>query len=319
MFRAYDARASASSPSNSSSSICRPSACISWSPSSSVSIAADCASGARGAARHRHRGVSAYLAQEYVAADSLDLVVREFGPAPPADALRVAAQLAGALDFAAVVNIAHGALHPRDVLLSSDETRLTGIGVAHALERSASPRRCAGRTGAGAHRRRRVGSPRRRVQPRRGDPRAALGPPAIGHRRTRRRGAHRDRAAPISTCSKPSFARALADDPSERFPTALEFAEALSKAFPGVTIAPARAAQSDRAAGAGRTRRRAVAAARHGSGTPAACLPHHCGAVVRAVVRAAGRVAACAACAAIRAAACAAACRTRSRAAAHCA
>src|SRR5579885_1940713 len=50
-------------------------------------------------------GVTAYLAQDYVAAESLDLAVREYGPAPPADALRVAAQLAGALDFAAVVNI----------------------------------------------------------------------------------------------------------------------------------------------------------------------------------------------------------------------
>ena len=53
----------------------------------------------------------------------------------PANALRVAAQLAGALDFAAAVQIGHGALHPRDVLLSSDETRLTGLGVARALER----------------------------------------------------------------------------------------------------------------------------------------------------------------------------------------
>src|SRR5262249_45385494 len=60
-------------------------------------------------------GVSAYLAQDYVAAESLDLAVREYGPAPAADAVRVAAQLAGAIDFAGVVNIGHGALHPRDV------------------------------------------------------------------------------------------------------------------------------------------------------------------------------------------------------------
>ena len=73
--------------------------------------------------------------QDFVAADSLDIVIREYGAAPPADALRVAAQLAGALDFAAAVDVAHGALHPRDVLLSADDTRLTGIGVARALER----------------------------------------------------------------------------------------------------------------------------------------------------------------------------------------
>ena len=77
---------------------------------------------------------SAYLAVEYVSAESLDLAVREYGPAPAPDALRVAAQLAGALDFAAVAKISNGALHPRDVLLASDDTRLTGIGVAHALE-----------------------------------------------------------------------------------------------------------------------------------------------------------------------------------------
>ena len=65
--------------------------------------------------------MTAYLVQEYVAADSLDLVIREYGAAPAADALRVAAQLAGALDFAAAVQVRHGALHPRDVLLSSDE------------------------------------------------------------------------------------------------------------------------------------------------------------------------------------------------------
>ena len=91
-------------------------------------------------------GVSAFLAQDYVAADSLDLAVREYGPAPAGDALRVAAQLAGALDFAAAVQITHGALHPRDVLLSSDDTRLTGLGVTRALEESVSSRRCGVRT-----------------------------------------------------------------------------------------------------------------------------------------------------------------------------
>jgi serine/threonine protein kinase len=42
-------------------------------------------------------GVSAFLVQDYVAADSLDLAVREHGPAPAANVLRVAAQLAGAI------------------------------------------------------------------------------------------------------------------------------------------------------------------------------------------------------------------------------
>ena len=80
-------------------------------------------------------GVTAYLAQDYVTADSLDIVIREGGPASVSDAVGVATRLAEALDFAADNRILHGALHPRDVLLSSDDFRVTGLGVARALER----------------------------------------------------------------------------------------------------------------------------------------------------------------------------------------
>ena len=94
------------SPSSCSSSICRPSACHQLVAEFERLIAADLTHPALAAPLATGiTGVSAYLAQDYVAADSLDLAVREYGPAPPADALRVAAQLAGALDFAAVVNI----------------------------------------------------------------------------------------------------------------------------------------------------------------------------------------------------------------------
>lgn len=79
-------------------------------------------------------GVTAYLAQEYVAADSLDVLLRQQKQASVRDSLRVAAQLAGALETAAVAAIHHGALHPRDVLVTADETKLTGLGVAQALE-----------------------------------------------------------------------------------------------------------------------------------------------------------------------------------------
>ncbi len=130
-------------------------------------------------------GTARISRMDYVVGDSLDIAVREYGAAPPAEALRVAAQLAGALDFAAVVNVEHGALHPRDVLLSTDETRLTGLGVARALERigvAAPVRRPY--TAPERDRRRRVGSPRRRLQPRGADSRAAVGQ---AHRRLRRR------------------------------------------------------------------------------------------------------------------------------------
>lgn len=177
-------------------------------------------------------GTNAYLAQDYVAAESLDTSVRDHGPAPFADALRVAAELAGALDFAAVVGIAHGALHPRDVLLSAEESRLTGIGIARALEQVggvvlvrrpyAAPERAAASTWS-----------------RRADifSLAAVMHEMLWGRRIVATGA---RAADALTelpggdleRLRAAFARGLAEDPAERYETALEFAAALKEAFP---------------------------------------------------------------------------------------
>jgi hypothetical protein len=180
-------------------------------------------------------GNHAYLAQEYVAADSLDVAVREYGPAPPADVLRVAAQLAGALDFAAVVEIGHGALHPRDVLLSPEDTRLTGLGIARAFERVGvappvrrpytPPERVAGEW----NRRSDIFSLAalmhemlwgRRMSP--------TGPETV-ESLTALAGGHLDALRAL-------FARALAENPADRFETALEFAQALTQAFPDVTM-----------------------------------------------------------------------------------
>lgn len=180
--------------------------------------------------------VSAYLAQDYVAAESLDLAVREYGPAPAADALRVAAQLAGALDFGAVVNIAHGALHPRDILLSADETRMTGIGVARALEK----------VGVAVPVRRPYTAPERiagGAWDRRADvfSLASLVHELLWAKRITGTGDHiTDTLTAIPgtdvTVLKRVFARALADRPDARFETALEFVDALKSAFPDVTI-----------------------------------------------------------------------------------
>ncbi|MCU1383684.1 MAG: hypothetical protein JWL71_2381 [Acidobacteria bacterium] len=191
-------------------------------------------------------GVSAFLAQEYVAADSLDLAVREYGPAPASSALRVAAQLAGALDFAAAVQITHGALHPRDVLLSSDDTRLTGLGITRALEK----------IGVVAPVRRPYTAPERIAGAewdRRADvfSLAALMHELIWGRRVSGLGA---KAASHLTeidggdlaALKQVFARALAESPDDRFATALEFAEALRLACPNVAIAPEPAPASKR-------------------------------------------------------------------------
>jgi hypothetical protein len=183
-------------------------------------------------------GVSAFLAQDYVAADSLDLAVREYGPFPPGDALRIAAQLAGALDMAAAAQVTHGALHPRDVLLSSDDTRLTGLGVTRAL----------GKIGVVAPVRRPYTAPERIAGgdwDRRADvfSLAALLHELIWGRRVSGLGV----SAVEGLTKIPGgdlaalqdvFARALAEDPGDRFDGAADFAEALRAACPGVAVAP---------------------------------------------------------------------------------
>lgn len=79
-------------------------------------------------------GHTAFLVEDYFAAESIDTAIRQYGPAPAPDAVRLIGQLAGSLDFAAAVGVHHGALHPRDVLVAPREVRMTGIGVAAALE-----------------------------------------------------------------------------------------------------------------------------------------------------------------------------------------
>ena len=185
-----------------------------------------------------------YLALEYVSADSLDVVTREQGPASPADALRVAAQLAGGLDFAAVDDIVHGALHPRDVLLTPEDTRLTGLGIARAFERVKvaapirrpyTPPECI--AGTAWDRRADVFSLAalmhemlwgRRV--------SAMGAQA-GESLTELAGGNLDALSAL-------FARALAENPADRFETALEFAEGLKQAFPKVVLAAPRVQRS---------------------------------------------------------------------------
>ncbi len=178
-------------------------------------------------------GVSAYLGQEFVAADSLDAVVREHGSVLPADAIRRGRDLADALDAAAAADFLHGALHPRDVLVSSDgETRLTGLGIAGSLERIG------------------VFSPLRRpyAAPERAaglpwDRRADIFSLAVILREmmwSRRLNGTGDQAALGLTeidggdldALRRVFARALADAPDQRFGTARDFIDALADACP---------------------------------------------------------------------------------------
>jgi serine/threonine-protein kinase len=185
------------------------------------------------------RDVSAFLVQEYVAADSLDMAIREHGPASAANVLRVAAQLAGAFDYAAAVDVTHGALHPRDVLLSSDDTRLTGLGVTRALAR----------IGVVAPVRRPYTAPERLAGgewDRRADvfSLAALMHELMWGRRVSGLGVQASAslteiAGADLSALRATFSRALAENPAERYGTALEFAEALEHACPDVAAAPA--------------------------------------------------------------------------------
>lgn len=174
---------------------------------------------------------SPFLALDFVAAESFDVVIRDYGPAPVAEALRIASQLGGALDFAAAVNVYHGALHPRDVLVSTDETRVTGLGIAQILDS----------LGVAPPVRRPYTAPERvagAAWDRRADifSLAALVFEMLFGRRVVGVGAFAaDSVTPIdgadAAALRAIFTQALAEDPAERFATALEFAEALHVAL----------------------------------------------------------------------------------------
>jgi hypothetical protein len=76
-----------------------------------------------------------FVVSAFVDGDSLDVALREFGPANISDALPRLRQLADALDSAAAVGVVHGGLHLRDIVVSPEHTVLTGIGIASVLER----------------------------------------------------------------------------------------------------------------------------------------------------------------------------------------
>jgi serine/threonine protein kinase len=89
--------------------------------------------------------VDPYVVTTFSAGESLDVALREYGPAAITDALPRLRGLAEALDQAAAAGIWHGSLHPRDIVVSARETQLLGLGIAPVLERAgvgrAAPRR----------------------------------------------------------------------------------------------------------------------------------------------------------------------------------
>lgn len=175
--------------------------------------------------------VSPYLAMDFVAADSLDIVIRDQELTAPSDVARAAAQLASALDLAASINITHGALHPRDVLVSADDVRITGIGIARALEEA----------GSSAPIRRPYTAPERSsgsAWDRRADvfSLAALIYELLTRRRISGPGDQPyDAFASVAGANADAldkvFDRALAEQPGDRFATAGDFAKALQSAI----------------------------------------------------------------------------------------
>ncbi len=74
-----------------------------------------------------------YLVSEYVAGDSVDVVLRSTA-GRSAGAVRLVVDIADAVDAAHARGIVHGAVHLRDVIVADGRARVTGFGVASVLE-----------------------------------------------------------------------------------------------------------------------------------------------------------------------------------------
>ncbi len=180
-------------------------------------------------------GTVAYRAEEYVAAETLDVALRHYAPAPIDKVLPLIAQLAGAIDFARTAGVGHGALHPRDVFVTPEEVRATGFGVVEALER----------VGLRAPVRRPYSAPERVSGGTWSTPADVFSLAAIAYelltgRRPAGTGSQIGTVSGTSAGAHPGelhavFVRAMADDPSRRYQSAMGFASALDAAARGVS------------------------------------------------------------------------------------
>ena len=178
-------------------------------------------------------GTVAYRAEEYVAAETLDVALRHYAPAPIDKVLPLITQLAGAIDFARASGVGHGALHPRDIFVTPDEARATGFGVVEALER----------VGLRAPVRRPYSAPERVAGSAWGTPADVFSLAAIAYelltgRRPAGTGSQIGAVSGSSAGHHPGalhavFVRAMDEDPEGRYDTALGFASALDAAARG--------------------------------------------------------------------------------------
>ena len=181
-------------------------------------------------------GTVAYRAEDYVAAESLDVALRHYAPASIDKILPFMTQLAGAIDFARTAGVGHGALHPRDIFVTPEEARATGFGVVEALER----------VGLRAPVRRPYSAPERVEGREWSTPADVFSLAAITYelltgRRPAGTGAEIGPLTEFSGAFSDEIhgvlAQAMDDDPARRFPTALAFAAALEAAARGAESA----------------------------------------------------------------------------------
>jgi hypothetical protein len=175
-------------------------------------------------------GTTAYRAEEYVAAESLDVAMRHYAPATLDRALPFLTQLAGAIDFARTAGVGHGALHLRDVFVTPDEARASGFGIVEALER----------VGVRAPVRRPYTAPERIAGGKWSTPADVFSLAAIAYELLtgRRPSGTGDQIGELAgenlgtnaPAIRSVLARAMNDDPARRYSTALAFASALESA-----------------------------------------------------------------------------------------
>ena len=183
------------------------------------------------------QGTVAYRAEEYVPAESLDVAMRHYAPASADKVLPFITQLAGAIDFARAAGVGHGALHPRDIFVTPEEARVTGFGVVDALER----------VGLRAPVRRPYHPPERIAGEAWGTPAdvfslAAIAFEMLTGRRPSGIGAQIGvvtEAGPHAERLRAVLARAMSEQPENRYPNALAFVAALEAAARGEADATA--------------------------------------------------------------------------------
>jgi serine/threonine protein kinase len=187
-------------------------------------------------------GTAAYRAEEYVAAESLDVAIRHYAPAPPDKALPFITQLAGAIDFARSAGVGHGGLHLRDVFVTPEEARASGFGIVESLER----------VGIRAPVRRPYSAPERIAGASWSTPADVFSLAAITYELLtgRRPSGTGDQFGALSgeqigasaAAVRAVLARAMDEDPARRYSTALAFASALEEAAHGGPVSDAAAA-----------------------------------------------------------------------------